>query len=205
MKIDRPSAWRSRPLLPVVLCLLLAAGGTLPRRAAAVYVLTVSQVGNDVQVTGSGSLNTAALNPGDNASFPPQIDLDFAELLSGVPGSGGLRYGGISGPAVFGSGGEVDANSGTGSYVGIIGGLNVLVVPSGYVSGTSLTTGSVYNTTTLATLGFNPGTYVYTWGAGATADSLTVTSAVPEPSTWALVGVAGLGTAGVLRRRARTA
>ncbi len=62
-----------------------------------------------------------------------------------------------------------------------------------------------FNGATFATLGFTPGTYTSTWGTGANADALTVTSAVPEPSTWALrgLGVAGLGL--TLRRRAARA
>jgi hypothetical protein len=44
-----------------------------------------------------------------------------------------------------------------------------------------------------------PGKYVYTWGSGPDADSLTVDiGSVPEPSTWAmmLLGFAGLAYAG---------
>ena len=32
-----------------------------------------------------------------------------------------------------------------------------------------------FNNATFASLGFTPGTYIYTWGKGGTADSLTIT------------------------------
>jgi hypothetical protein len=60
-------------------------------------------------------------------------------------------------------------------------------VPEGYTSGTLLTDSATF-AGSFASIGFSPGTYTYTWGMGADADSLTVTSVVPEPSTWALLG-----------------
>jgi hypothetical protein len=43
----------------------------------------------------------------------------------------------------------------------------VLVVPRGYISGTSLSGSATYSGKTLATLGIRPGNYVWTWGDGA--------------------------------------
>jgi hypothetical protein len=59
---------------------------------------------------------------------------------------------------------------------------------------------------TISSLFLTPATYTYTWGAGATADSLTVqvgaaTSNVPEPATIALLAAALLALAAVRRRR----
>ena len=68
---------------------------------------------------------------------------------------------------------------------------------------------STYLGKTFASLGLTPGTYVYTWGAGGHADSFTIditsTSAIPEPSTWAMMflGFAGLGYAGLRRKGAQ--
>jgi hypothetical protein len=48
-----------------------------------------------------------------------------------------------------------------------------------------------------------PGTYVWTWGSGADADSFTLiisTAAAPEPGSLALLG-AGLAGFAFLRRR----
>ena len=109
--------------------------------------------------------------------------------------------GGLAGPSSIGTGIQVSPNSGSGSLVGIEGSNLRLDLPTGYVSGTVLTGTSTYTGKTFATLGFTPGTYTYTWGTGPTSDSLTITS-VPEPSTWALLGV-GAGVLGVILRRSR--
>jgi hypothetical protein len=75
----------------------------------------------------------------------------------------------------------------------------VLGVPVGYVSGTALSDSMTSDSATFASLGVTPGTYTWTWGSGADADSFTLkTTAVPEPSMWAmmLLGFTGLGLAG---------
>src|SRR5205814_3783925 len=80
---------------------------------------------------------------------------------------------GASGPTSFGIGRTTFANSGGGKMVGITAtsssefkGVH-LSVPRGYVSGTALSDSATYSGKTLATLGLTPGTYVWTWGAGA--------------------------------------
>jgi PEP-CTERM motif-containing protein len=58
---------------------------------------------------------------------------------------------------------------------------------------------AAYDGETLASLGLTPGSYVYRFGSGATADTFTVDARViPEPSTWVmlLVGFGGLAFAG---------
>ncbi len=57
---------------------------------------------------------------------------------------------------------------------------------------------------TLANLGATPGTYQWNTSFGGVQDTITLNiSAVPEPSSLALLGLAGLGLAGLglLRRR----
>jgi hypothetical protein len=57
-----------------------------------------------------------------------------------------------------------------------------------------------FSNATLSSLGFTPGTYIYTWGSAQTADTLIVTSipniptVVPEAGTWfaALCAIAGV-------------
>jgi len=84
---------------------------------------------------------------------------------------------------------------------------NSLYLPNGYVSDTSVSNLTTFSGATFASLGVTPGTYVWTWGSGATTDSFTLQfgsapTGVPEPASLALLsaGVVGLG----LVRRKRT-
>jgi hypothetical protein len=74
-------------------------------------------------------------------------------------------------------------------------------VPDGYRSGDPLSDASIYLDQTFATLGIVEGTYIYRFGAGANADSLTVQigPAVPEPASCALLAV-GFASPGLARR-----
>ena len=196
---------RLHPLALAGAVLLLLA---VPDRAHAAFVLTLTQTGGNVVANGSGTLNLNALTLLGVNSEVAQIDPARAILFAGpTSGTNTSVYngGGLAGPSAFGTRTGAIASAGTGSFVGIYGTALDLYVPQGYVSGTALTDNATFNNATFASLGFTPGTYTYTWGTGANADSLTVTGVVPEPSTWAAIAV-GAGSLGlVLRRRAHTA
>jgi hypothetical protein len=59
---------------------------------------------------------------------------------------------------------------------------------------------STYNNVTFSSLGVTPGTYAWTWGSGANADSFTLkigdAATVPQPATLGLMALGLLGAAG---------
>lgn len=129
------------------------------------------------------------------------------------------NYLGITGPASFGSGGFTHSLFGTGDAVWLRGGGGPpfgtsIGVAFDYVSGTALASAATWKNASFASLGVDPGTYVWTWGNGA-EQSFTLQIGplgpggdpravmVPEP---AAAGTFGFGAALVcgcvaLRRR----
>lgn len=174
--------------------------------AYAAYLIDIQQVGSDVVASGSGSLNLAAFSLwNSNGGFTPAQLNPNQYLVLGGSTHDAYNSGSIVGPSSFGSNTFHLADSYSGSVLAffVVGAFRV---PAGYVFGSDLgTSTATYNNHTLASLGLATGTYLWTWGQGATADSLTiqVNSAVPEPATWAmmLLGFGLIGGAMRYRRR----
>jgi hypothetical protein len=175
----------------------------LSGQAEASGVIDISQVGGNVVATGSGTVDLSGLTYNTTFSQEEGVNPSFGAVIIG-PGGDIDVYTGISGPASFGPGVITYASSGSGDALGVSEGEAALAVPAGYVSGTSLSGSSTFDSATLASLGLTPGKYVYTWGSGPDADSLTVDiGSVPEPSTWAmmLLGFAGIAFVGYRKTR----
>ena len=185
----------------------------LPHSAKAVFTFTLTQTAGNVVITGSGTINTAGL-PSGTTQTPSGADIfivpQSAEFFNDPTGGAVTIFTGISGPGSFGSGSftSTPLSNASGSAVGINFANNgTLALPVNYVSGSPLADTATFTSRTFSSLGFTPGTYTFTFGSGANADSLIVTSVVPEPSTQALaaVGVAGLGVVTLRRRAVRLA
>jgi hypothetical protein len=178
---------------------------SLAGTADAGVIIDVYQSGSNVVASGSGSINLSGLTFVGTFTSDPGVTPIRANMYVG---SGGALdfYSGASGPASFGSGGPTSASSGTGGTFGVNGIGGNIIVPHGYVSGSSLSGSDTYDNTTIAGLGLTPGTYTYTWVSitgPLVDDSLTVNIAsVPEPSSLVMACMAA--TAGLItawRRR----
>jgi hypothetical protein len=186
-------------VLTIAVVVILAATGS---RANAAFLLTLQQTGGNVVGTGSGSFNLAALTSVTSLAQGPFVDASAGDILLALTATAQATFfDGITGPSSFGSGGDQGNDTGVGNVVGIEQGF-YLLVPSGYTSGILLSGTDTWSGSTLSSLGVTPGTFEWTWGSGATADSFTLVAtagAVPEPSTWAMLA-AGIGSLLLFRR-----
>jgi hypothetical protein len=194
---------------------LLALGALSAPSAQAAYVVTFEEMGPNVVETGSGTLDLAALSPDGTTTFDPVLIPGFAAYGSGVEGAEEDQYTGNlpGGPSSWGPGGRFTPITSMGDAVAYMDdqpfGFTNIDVPHGYAFGTHLSETSTY-LGSFSSLGLTAGTYVYSFGSGADADTFTVdvvaspSLTIPEPSTWAmmLAGFAGLGYA-ALRRRSK--
>ena len=200
MKKSQQSALRR---LAVTTLVTIASAVTAVTTQAA-YIVNATEVGGDVVFEGSGSIDTAAwsFNADRNRSAFVQPNDAFTV---GASLAADYYSGAFSGPATIGPGTAfTTADSRTGDYTGINWNFPALFLPSGYVSGQPIAGTATYAAATFATLGITPGSYQWTWGSGATADSLTLNvGAVPIPAAAWLFGSGLLGLVGVARRKAR--
>ena len=181
----------------------LSVAAALSPSAHAAYTLTFLQQGPDVVATGGGSFDltdlTLAVGISSRALVFPVAGTTWTGPAASTDGD---VYGDSIGPGEFGSGGLTFADSGSGDLVGIFNGGGI-VVPSGYVSG-ALSGTATWNNATFTDLGVTPGTYVWTWGTGADADSFTLQigpAAIPEPASLTVLAMSLAGLGMVLRKR----
>lgn len=169
--------------------------------ATAAVVVTVSQVGSDVVATTTGTLSLSGLQAGLSSTAVNGVIPTSSYIFTG--GSVNTRqFAGFGGIGAFGPSGFTARSSGTGVSFYLDGDLtqSFIGLPVSFVSGGSVAGTSTWSNTTLATLGLVAGTYV----TQSSGDTITVvinaTSAVPEPTAWAMLLV-GFGAIGAALRR----
>lgn len=178
-------------------------------KADAAVTLHACEVDGDVVISGGGTLNLGAWTNGGQIGGNPSVLPSAGTVLVGPAGLLGLYVFPVNfisdGP--FGAGGiGIFASSSDGDAIGINDSADWLGVPLNYVSGNPLSGSATWSGATFASLGMTPGTYVWSWGREATADSFTLhigdCATVPEPSR-AVIGLVGLMGAVVCHRRRR--
>ena len=145
------------------------------------YIITIKEVGSNVVMAGSGTLNIDGLALVAGATGPmggAGLGINSATFILGANGVYFDQYSGIlTYPSNFGTGGGAGSSTSAGDIFGVVyngAPPHLLVVPVGYTSGSYLTSSQTFNSQTFTSLGLVAGTYSYTWGTGSNAEILSV-------------------------------
>jgi len=147
------------------------------------FSVTIVESGGNVVMSASGSLNVNDLtlvNPSVGPFGGGGLGVSTATFLMG-PNVLGAQYSGFTTtPSNFGPGGPGGPQTSTsGNLFGVVKfdgptGTSSLIVPTGYTTGTVISSTQTFSGQTFSSFGLTPGTYTYTWGSGANADSINV-------------------------------
>lgn len=179
-------------------CCILSVLFLMTLQAAVYGAMTISVVetSTGVTITASGSVNLSGLErEGETFNSNPNIEPIEGIFSLGAATTGSLVDVGdtyrarngeiITHPVTLGGGGFTAASFGAGPFFGfvIFGGAapDLLRVPNDYSSGSQFTTSATFLGATITSLGLRPGQYVWSWGSGASADSMTMT--IPQAGT----------------------
>jgi hypothetical protein len=154
-------------------------GGTGGTGGTGDFNVSITQVGPDVVWSGSGSFNLSSLTLSGTQAIGSGYNASSAIWAIGPNITTARQYiGTFTFPTSFGLGGPIPPNSvSSGSTFGLVGGglSRTLLVPDGYTSGSVISGTVTYPNTTIATMGLNSGTYVWSWGSGGSASTMVMT------------------------------
>ena len=160
--------------------------------------LTISEVGSDVVMSVSGTIDLSGLTlvtPSLGPFGSGGIGVGSGEfLMVNTSGLSGAAYSGFTTkPSNFGTGGGASSTSSSGDTFGVLEitpGIYSLIVPTGYTTGTVISSTQTYSGQTFSSLGLTVGTYTYTWGSGKSFDVVignggggATSTPTPIPST----------------------
>ena len=202
MKKSQQSSLR---LLAATTLVIIASAGTAVT-AQASYIVNATEVGGNVVFAGAGSLDLTAWTYQGGTNSQAGVKADEVVVI-GALSTIDIYYQptNYAGPTSIGPGtGFFGTTAGTGDMAGIRFDIDNLLVTTGYTSGAALSGAFTLTSSTFASLGLTPGSYEWTWGSGASADSFTLNvGAVPVPAAVWLFGSGLLGLVGIARRKAR--
>jgi hypothetical protein len=145
-----------------------------PTSVSSPMTVTITEVGSNVVMSASGTVDLTGLTLVES-NFGPigggGLGINNATFICGNNGLYASTYSGFTTtPSNFGSGSGAPPSSASGDYFGVV--INqqppyLLLVPTGYTSGTNISSTQTFNNTTLSTLGLSVGTYTYTWSGGS--------------------------------------
>jgi hypothetical protein len=145
------------------------------------FTMRLFELGEDVILSGTGTFDTTNLTSSFTGTLLGSVRPNNSNFFCGegnVTPLSSSAYGGptLTIPSNFGLGALTQANTGNGVAVGIqtIAASNYLILPTGYVSNSTLTTQSTFTSKTLSLLGATVGTYTYSWGTGPNVGILTL-------------------------------
>jgi hypothetical protein len=145
--------------------------------------VTIVESGGNLVMSASGSLNINDLtlvSPSVGPLGVGGLGVTTATFLMGANVAAAQYSGFTTSPSNFGpGGGGVSPTSTSGNIFGVVkfdgpSGTPSLLVPTGYTTGTVISSTQTFNGQTFSSFGLTPGTYTYTWGSGANADSINV-------------------------------
>lgn len=157
------------------------------------FTITLNEVDSNVVMTGTGSIDLTGLTLVTSGAGPmmgPGMGVSSATFIGGATGGYYDTYSGFTTtPSNFGTGSGGASSLSSGDLFGVI--MNMappylLLVPSGYTSGTQISGSQTFSGGTFTTLGLTPGTYTYTWSGGSI--DVVIGGPAPTPTPTPSVG-----------------